>query len=564
MQCTNPQIPDYWGTSAAASLRDWSGVLQVEDDSPLDDARAVRLHNPQPGFELPFQSCGTFVPEAQPYTFSVYLRSDVKQFSAALTIGWDEKRPISVGDRWQRYDVTYLPAGETKLRYALPVRIWLQQAGNLWIAAPQLESGAQPTPFSLALMDDHPLPILPWPKTDEENAPGRVAPLQATVELSYYTHEETARVFIESSLSDEARLNISAHSLSGVMTTLAAGIPFAPTGRQRIVLDIKSLPVSEYALVAEALSTDGTALARAEDQLVKLEPSTEQVRMHRAHRCLEKNGEAYVVFGIATSDPTDWTLADIAEHGFNTVALFVAVLNGGAEDEASVIRTRARLDAAHQKHLGVIAFLTYDKAKNSDQLRQCTARTLRRLKDHPAILCWMVLDEPIGELEQNVEQIYKAAKQADPYRPAFINENRWEAGEWTNTLLRATDIGSFDLYPIGQHQNSVKLIADKSSAINRDCINARKPSAFWLQLYGYDDAVREPTPDEERAMTYLTFIHGTRLLLYWIYKPMNPALWESMKSLREEISRLEQIVTRDDAQWVSVGTCGLCVLYGLW
>jgi hypothetical protein len=242
MQCTNPQIPDYWGTSAAASLRDWSGVLQVEDDSPLDDARAVRLHNPQPGFELPFQSCGTFVPDAQPYTFSVYLRSDVKQFSAALTIGWDEKRPISVGNRWQRYDVTYLPAGETKLRYALPVRIWLQQAGNLWIAAPQLETGAQPPPFSLALMDDHPLPILPWPKTDEENAPGRVAPLQATVELSYYMHEETARVFIESSLSDEARLNISAHSLSGVMTTLAAGIPFAPTGRQRIVWILSRFP----------------------------------------------------------------------------------------------------------------------------------------------------------------------------------------------------------------------------------------------------------------------------------------------------------------------------------
>jgi hypothetical protein len=41
-------------------------------------------------------------------------------------------------------------------------------------------------------------------------------------------------------------------------------------------------------------------------------------------------------------------------------------------------------------------------------------------------------------------------------------------------------------------------------------------------------------------------------------------LWESMKSLREEISRLEQIVTRDDAQWVSVGTSGLCVHYALW
>src|SRR5437870_1821981 len=64
MQCTNPNIPDYWGTPAAASLRDWSGVLQVEDGAPVNNVRSVRLHNPQDDFELPFQSSGTFVPES--------------------------------------------------------------------------------------------------------------------------------------------------------------------------------------------------------------------------------------------------------------------------------------------------------------------------------------------------------------------------------------------------------------------------------------------------------------------------------------------------------------------
>src|SRR5262249_29034801 len=100
--------------------------------------------------------------------------------------------------------------------------------------------------------------------------------------------------------------------------------------------------------------------------------------------------------------------------------------------------------------------------------------------------------------------------------------------------------------------------------MNGDCLQARKPAAFWLQLYGYDDAVREPTPDEERAMTYLTFIRGTRLLFYWLYKPMDPALWESMTTLRQELSRLEQLVTDDDARWLRVGTRWRRVHYALW
>jgi hypothetical protein len=87
---------------------------------------------------------------------------------------------------------------------------------------------------------------------------------------------------------------------------------------------------------------------------------------------------------------------------------------------------------------------------------------------------------------------------------------------------------------------------------------------MWLQLYGYDDAVREPTPDEQRAMTYSSFIQGTRLMCYWQYKPMNALLWSSMLSLRQELARLEPIVFADRARCLRIGVRRGRVHYALW
>lgn len=446
----------------------------------------MRLHNPEADFELPFQSCGTFVPESQPYTFSVYLRSDVEQFHAALSIGWGEKRAIAVSDRWQRYNVTYLPSGEAKLRYALPVHIWLLQTGNLWVAAPQLETGAQPTTFSLALMDDHPLPTLPWGDKDDQ-------------------------------------------------TMFSSEVSPPPV--------------------------------RAVESLT--EHATEKIGIDSVRRCLVKDGKPLLISAIAVSNPDDRQLDDVAKHGFNAVSIFISVTGRAEDDDQSLALARARLDSARARGLGVVPMFILERRKPLAQLNRDIANAITRLKDHPAILSWLVLDEPYkwweteGKSESEVLQLYRAANGADNTRPVFINHNSWERGKGCYGGLDSTDIGSVDVYPIGQYQNPLKMIADLSQSMNVDCIRAHKPTAFWHQLHGYDDAVREPTPDEERAMTYLSLIHGTRLLFYWLYKPMNNALWESLKSLREELNRLELILLDTESRWLNVGTNALRIHYSM-
>src|SRR5262249_35554489 len=69
IQCTNPNMPDYWGTPAPAALRDWPGTFYVENRAPqeikksvwamLHDVHSMRLYNPETPYALLFQSYGT-------------------------------------------------------------------------------------------------------------------------------------------------------------------------------------------------------------------------------------------------------------------------------------------------------------------------------------------------------------------------------------------------------------------------------------------------------------------------------------------------------------------------
>ncbi len=482
-QCTNPNIPDFWGTTNASSLQDFSKVFQIERSAPLKNIRALRLHNPLADFEMSLQSCATFLAKSKPYTFSIYLRSDVEKFAVRLSIGWGERSVIVVNNIWQRYEMTYTPYLKGEMNQGFQVWVSLQQEGNLWLAAPQLEEGEQATSFVTALMDDHPLPIFPTTKTDE------------------FTVIQAQELF-------------------------------------------------------------------SEDKLIKLDSETPHVQINRYHQSLMKAGKPFLVFGIAISEPKEWQLEDIANRGFNSLALFLPALKENGEAKKSIDSILAQLDAVHRKGMHVIPIVTHEPGRSLKQMLDEKIHFIKRFKHHPAIISWWILDEPTQHLvydsETNGLAFYQAAKEADPSRPAFINENVWREGDWLTSFVQSTDIISMDMYPVGQYQNPLSAIAERASVMNREGLLANKPSAFWLQLYGNYDAPREPTPDEERAMTYLVFIRGVRLIFYWVYKPMNQILWQSLKPLFEELKNISDIVMQDHSRWHSVGTVQLQIHYAIW
>lgn len=458
MQCTNPGLPDYWGTEAPASIQGWDGLLQVGNDSPVEGAKSIMLSNPQRDYRMSLEACGTFVPQDTPYTFSVFLKSDADQFQAALSLGWSELKQISVGREWERHSFAYCPVGEARLGYSINARVWLLEPGMIHIAAPQLELGEAPTEFSLALMDDHPLPLLSWDV--DRRRTGLNEPFRG--------------------LRNSCRL----------------------------------------------------------------------------------------ITGIAVEKPDEWCLDDIAQHGFNAVVFLVSVKSGNNDNQVAGLL--ADLDAAQARGLGVIPFLSFDRNQNYEQIKEGAFQLINKIKHHPSIIAWQALDEPsrwwqgAGRKEKQIAEFCAALRHLDETRPVFVNDNQWTPGKGAYGSLDASELGCMDLYPIGQYENAIKLVADQARAINEDCAKVGKATAFWLQLYGHGDAVREPTPEEARAMTYLNLIHGTSVLLYWIYKPMCSALWEMMPSLRVEINRLERVFLEPDARLVGKGTSSRRVHYALW
>lgn len=448
--CTNPRVPDYWGTNDAAKLGGIGDVLWVDAPSPIPGTRSLRLHGVQSDTELSILSALTFVPEPRSYVVSAYVKSDGR-CEARLSLGWGKVETFSIGPEWRRVHVSHEPRSEAQWRAGLGTRFSLAGEGTLWIAAPQLEQGATPTPFARALMDDHPLPMIPWGGDEEWD------------------------------------------------------------GGQRAVV---------------------------------------------------VNGMRRFVTVVALEHPNGRQLKDVADRGFDAVAVFVPAEK--AEEEAAEIL--GWFDEAARHGLRVLPFLSPGEVGSVARLTASVVRRMRRLKTHPGVLGWVILDEPNRLWPvppwDDLATLYRAARDEDPARLVITNDNAWQGG--ADPRLDVTDVGSVDIYPVGQYANSLKLVADLSARMNQSCARTGKPTAMWLQMYGSSDAVREPTPDEERAMSYATLIHGTSMLCYWIYRPMNDALWTSMRDLNDEVRRLEPVMCSSDSRCVKVGIQRGRVHYTLW
>ncbi|PIX39732.1 MAG: hypothetical protein COZ56_16605 [Armatimonadetes bacterium CG_4_8_14_3_um_filter_58_9] len=163
--------------------------------------------------------------------------------------------------------------------------------------------------------------------------------------------------------------------------------------------------------------------------------------------------------------------------------------------------------------------------------RERYADHLRALKDHPALLCWYVMDEPSGELFAEAEARLKLAKELDPTHPAFINylSNKLEG--------HAGDIYSTDVYPI-PHSTPMEAI-NAVNTMQAAAEKEHKPVWMWLQSTGYAYSMdREPTPRELSCMVYGSLIAGARGIYYFAQIPRTKECFDEMRTLCVEVDAL--------------------------
>ncbi|MER3501957.1 MAG: hypothetical protein C4295_10900 [Candidatus Fervidibacterota bacterium] len=548
---TNGEVPDWWGTGIPERIREWRGCIALEESSPIQGTRALRLFNPQAGTRFSLQSFAYALPSGTPYTFSVYLRAGREDFPVTLSIGYDQSTTVRVSTQWQRYTFTATPQRGHWAQGRLIVSIAFTQEGTLWVAAPQLEAGESATDYTPLYRDGAFLP-------------SRSQPFRAIVQLNFYTTEPTFRLWCESNLPKPVTVRC---RIANLEVSPVSANSLAPGERKFLPFSLDKVPTGAHTLTVEAVDEQGNAVATVTDALTKLPPPENVgavVQIDRVRRFLVINGKPTILFAQGLHDnPETWWLDEIAAHGFNAAIPMVST------DPKTWESARQFLDEMQNRKLWAIVWLRPFRRKTAQEIADGIAKTISALKDHPAIAVWYLLDEPEdwwaqgGRKEEELLTVYQNAKQADPYRPAQLNWYAWMDGKGGYGSLQASDFGSLDHYPFGRVENPFARLADFLWRMNRDCRPLGKPVAFWQQMYGYDDAVREPTAEEARTHTWLTLVTGGRLVYWFIYKPMGQRFWATMPQIAKEVSRLEALLTKEDATELAVGREGN-VHYALW
>ena len=170
-------------------------------------------------------------------------------------------------------------------------------------------------------------------------------------------------------------------------------------------------------------------------------------------------------------------------------------------------------------------------------------KKIRENKNHPAVLCWMLYDEPAYNHADllYIYELYQAAYRADKKHASYMVVTQ-PAGY--KTYGRCGDILSVDTYPVAN--GDITSVGRAVAKANRDS-DGDQPIWHCGQLFKWP-AQRVPTPQEHRFMTYSGLIEGAKGLLWYTYKgygqylPQDtPELWKAQVALLKEIHELEPL-----------------------
>lgn len=590
--CSNKNVPDYWGTYYAGIIRDWEKVLTVETSEglPISKVKVLKIQNPVP---LSLYYTTPYLPGNKDYTFSIYLKSDSNNLSIELPGG----KICKLTQDWTRYSSCFNVAN-SKLTHEIVIK--LIDKGTVWMAAPQLEYGKLLSEYCESYEDELKRRMLseridfnnflditvPFTEDAKNQDIGQF--IKPCLQYSFYTNDKDAIISLEYCLNIKSTVTIKAVSIcSRKEYVLASKINLDKSGKKKIILPIGNLPEGEYEII---ISHDGDKKIKVySEQLLKLRPGPVDVRINRFGRCLETDLKPFYSFNIYHSlysfpemmdFSTYWQLDDIKNKGFNSTIMRIyppPMKNSNSlyspGNDPHVRRVLNIFEKCEKIGLKVFAEFNFDtgvKNQSFIHARQQLLNFIEQNKSNKAILAWIIVDEPEfwwdkvpGKWnKENLKDLYESVKQIDPYRPVFINDGSCtKNGTYSNN---ASDIISIDRYPFYVYQTSLDYVGHQAYMINYCGKEQNKPTHFYMQLYGFWEGTREPTPKEVTLMTFMNIIFGTKNVGYFLYKPMSVELWESMPSLAVKTRNLLARTSEPGAEEIAGGQKIGSVYFSLW
>ena len=178
---------------------------------------------------------------------------------------------------------------------------------------------------------------------------------------------------------------------------------------------------------------------------------------------------------------------------------------------------------------------------NDKEKRDRLIAEVKTFRDHPALLCWYISDEPNGKsiTPEQLEDIYNTVKENDPWHPVsivfmapFLTSKKYTA---------AFDIVMADPYPIPD--NSTSMPGEVASQLKVE-FKGKRPVWIVPQAFGGGELwSREPTIQEIRSMTWQSIINGATGIQYFVrqglnYFPKSAATWSECGRMAIEVAEL--------------------------
>ncbi len=604
----HPSLPDYWGLYGEATfcVDPWTlGHFGIDEqsDSPVPGARVLRIHHPAKGGFVPLPRADRMtmflvhggdldVPAGQ-VTFSVFLKAARPGTVVQAAHPSGAKHAVwTVGPQWQRYSVTGTNAPTMASLY-LP-----EPDSLIWVAAPQLETGATATPYRPAPGEpearDMPGAVAAAARSSAPRdaeampPPAGASPLSLQVEFDRYTDEAEARGRVRWRGSTPASAHVRLLDAGGseIGGAERVVVEFTAAGERDFSLPIAAAPEGRLELQAVCL-VEGRKAGRAATGFTKAGGAGDRVRISRFTRSLLVDGEPFFPLMLPT-DPGrlgDWHLDRLREAGFNTLAQAPGrlrqsdVLAKGVSPEKTK-ELRVQLNRLHARGLKILWPLawTFDDwdatgklyGGDAQAMQKTFARVVAAFRDHPAIIGWYVIDEPskhtweggFGFKESDMAALTAAVKAADPTRPAYVNWNHtWGIEPYGG--LASTDIVSHDNYSISTEPFDLEELVPAVRMLN-DHRARGKPAFEWISG-SYDENRLRPGAAAVRVHAWLQLVYGTRGIGYWSQPPLDPAVWEEMKRINAEAAWLAtHAFGSGDARLVGVRTNGAGIHYSVW
>lgn len=233
--------------------------------------------------------------------------------------------------------------------------------------------------------------------------------------------------------------------------------------------------------------------------------------------------------------------------------------------------TQQQLDLLHGTGMKVVC------AQNEIALRHLIATN---------IIAWTQNDEPDNALQfaarlgfgaptspAHVVSNYVRLKQIDPTRPVFLNLGQGVA--WDNwygrgrrnrhsedypEYLEGCDIASFDIYPVNHPASEVAgnlwYVPQGVGRLRRWTDHA-KPVWNFIECTAINHPARKPTPTEVRAQVWMSIIHGSRGIVYFVhqFKPVfreaalldDPEMLTAVTRMNRQITELAPVLLSEEA-----------------